>query len=487
MSSAWLSSVVRRLPGELDRWRVAVVGVAAIAILAIIGSAVLSAIPDIRWTREAVDGLLAGGAIVILALGAAAVIAASAAARWKSAWRETDETRGQLYQVIDGTSSVIYIKRRDGSYVLINRQFEQLFDLARENVAGLTDYDLFPQEMADNYRAHDRKALDKGARIQEEEYAPLPDGTHTYISVKYPIVDRAGRQFAVCGISTDITDLKRAQEQIRQLNAELEQRVRDRTAELEASTHELDAFIYSVAHDLRAPLRVSEEFSKILATQYAEQLDTKGQDYLRRMRSATGRIANLIDGLLEMSHAARTSVDRRPMDFSELAQEAVTEIESARPERRVQVDIEQGIIVAADAQLLRLTLRNLLVNAWQFTANTPDPHVEVGATDRGGRRVFFVRDNGTGFVLQESDSLFVLLERLTSVDDARGVGIRLAIAARVIARHGGQAWAESEPGQGAAIFFTLAPRPSESSPGRNGPDGAGAPVPHAAYPLRSRD
>ncbi len=460
MSSGRLSSVVRRLPGELDRWHFAVIVVTAVAILAIIGAAIIGADPGIRWTREAVAGLLAGGAIVILALGTAAVIAASAAARWKSTWRQAQERGDQLLQVIDGTSSVIYLKDREGRFLLVNRQFEQLFDLVQENIVGRTDYDLFPKEMADAFRVNDRKALATDARIQEEESAPLADGTHTYLSVKYPIVDRSSRSYAVCGISTDVTDLKRAQEQVRRLNTELEQRVRDRTAELEASTHELDAFIYSVAHDLRAPLRVVGEFSKILSDEYAGRLDEKGQDYLHRVRSATERIANLIDGLLEMSHAARTAVDRRPLDFSELANEVVIDIESTRSGRRVTVDIERDIIVAADANLLRLTLRNLLVNAWQFTANTQDPYIQVGVTDRGGRRVFFVRDNGTGFAMQESDSLFVLLERLTSVDDARGVGIRLAIAARVIARHGGHAWAESDPGEGAAIFFTLAPQPA---------------------------
>lgn len=432
---------------------------AAIAILAIIGAAVLDTLPGIRWIKEAVGGLLAGVGVVILALGATAVIAATAAARWKSAWRESDETRGQLLQVIDGTSSVIYIKNREGRYLLINRQFEQLFNLVREDAAGLTDYDLFPEGMADTYRANDHKALSKRGRIQEEECAPLPDGTHTYITVKYPIVDRAGRPYAVCGISTDITGLKRTQEQVRRLNTELEQRVRDRTAELEASAHELDAFIYSVSHDLRAPLRVAGELGKILSVEYAGQLDERGRNYLHRVHSANERIAGLIDGLLEMSHAARTPVERRPLDFSGLAHEVVLDIESAEPCRRVAVDIEPGIIVVADAHLLRLTLRNLLVNAWQFTANTPRPFVEVGAAERGGRRVFYVRDNGTGFAMQESDSLFVLLERLKNVDDARGVGIRLAIAARIIAKHGGQAWAESEPGRGAAIFFTLAPRP----------------------------
>jgi PAS domain S-box-containing protein len=415
-------------------------------------------------------GLLAGvAAVVVVMLVVAVVLAARVAARWKSAYlrardaeQDVRDTSDRLLQAVDGTTSVIYMRDLDGRYMLINRQYEQLFDVSRDAIVGMTDHDVFPKEVADAFRANDLRALAKGAPIQMEEIAPHADGPHTYVTVKYPITDRAGRQYAVCGISTDITDLKRAEEQVQRLNSDLERRVRERTAELEASTRELDAFVSSVSHDLRAPLRVIGEFSKILFEEYSERLDEKGRNYLHRVRSATERIGKLIDGLLEMSNAAaRETIDRRRVDLGEMAHDVVAELES-ESRRHVEVDIEGDLVVAADSQLLKLTLRNLLSNAWQFTAKTAAPRVQIGATERAGARVFFVRDNGPGFARGEANGLYVPPERLTAVDDPRGIGIRLAIVARAIARHGGQAWVESEQHQGAAFFFTLAPAEESS-------------------------
>ncbi|HEX6471384.1 MAG TPA: PAS domain-containing protein [Streptosporangiaceae bacterium] len=458
MRSRLQPAVGGRLRRPSDRWRAA-----AIAVITVIAAATATATMSV--VVGAIFGALAGA---MVALGAATLAATGAAVRWRCEGRRAQRIRDQLLQVFDGTASAIYMKDLAGRYLTINRRFTELTGITKERVVGLTDHDMFPKGMADSFRANDLEALSRGARIKQEKRAALADGAHTYMSEKYPIADSAGRPYAVCGISTDITDLKRAHEKARSRNADLEQRVRERTAELDASTHELDAFIYSVSHDLRAPLRAAGEFSKILSTEYARRLDRTGQDYLDRVRSATGHVADLIDGLLEMSRAERTAVDRRPVDFGEIAHEVVVETGCARPRRRVTVDVEPGVIVAADPRLLRLTLRHLLLNARQFTARTPEPCVQVGATRRAGRRVFFVRDNGAEVAMPEPDGPFVLLERLASADDARGVGIRLAIAARVIARHGGQAWVESGSGQGTAIFFTLEPRPAEGAGGGAG-------------------
>src|SRR5712691_5631198 len=209
----------------------------------------------------------------------------------------------QLLALIDNTSAVIYMRDLDGRYMVVNREYERLFSLHREDIVGLTDHDLFPGEIADAFRANDLWSASNGGPVQMEEVAPGEDGLHTYITVKFPLLDSAGKAYAVSGISTDITDRKRAEEQVRQLNAELEQRVHDRTADLETTVRELDAFAYSVSHDLRAPLRSLHGFSQILVEDYGDRLDDDGRHYLERIQANVDRMGQLIDDLLRLSCA----------------------------------------------------------------------------------------------------------------------------------------------------------------------------------------
>lgn len=421
----------------------------------------------------------AGASIAVLAC--AVCVAALAAAYWRTAWvrdrfglARAREDADRLLKVIDNTSAVIYMRDAGGRYMLVNRQYEQLFSVRRGEIVGLTDHDLFPPELADDFRANDLKALAYGAPIQMEEVAPHPDGPHTYITVKYPIADSAGNAQAICGISTDITVLKRAEEKVHQLNAELEQRVRERTAELEASTHELDAFAYSVSHDLRAPLRAVAGFGEILLEDYADRLDDAGRQYLDRVLAATDRMGRLIDDLLDLSRASRVELSRQPVDLTRLAERVVAELHAAEPDRwpAVEINVEPDLHAVGDPALVRLVLQNLIGNAWKFTAKKRGARIDVGHTPTAGEREFFVRDNGAGFDMRYREKLFVPFQRLHSFDDFAGSGIGLAIVSRIVARHGGRVWAEGELGAGAVFRFTLpeqAPRPEADV---SGPDGA---------------
>ena len=225
----------------------------------------------------------------------------------------------QLQALIDHTNAVIYMRDLDGRYLVVNREYERLFHMRREEIVGLTDHDLFPAEIADEFRANDLRAASGGGPVHVEEVAPGADGPHTYITVKFPLLDSAGQPYAVCGISTDITARKRAEEQVRQLNAELEQRVRDRTAELEATARELDAFAYSVSHDLRAPLRSLHGFSEVLLEDYADRLDDEGRQYLQRIQANVARMGQLIDDLLRLSRVTRAGLNRERVDIGALA------------------------------------------------------------------------------------------------------------------------------------------------------------------------
>ena len=360
----------------------------------------------------------------------------------------------QLMALLDHTSAVIYMRGLDGRYMLVNRQYERLFGVRREEIVGLTDHDLFSKQIADDFRANDLAAIAEGRPVRLEETAPGDDGPHTYLTVKFPLKDAAGRPYAICGISTDITERKRAEEEVRRLNEELEERVRQRTAELEASTRELDAFAYSVSHDLRAPLRSLAGFSEVLLEDYADVLDETGRSYLRRIEANADRMARMIDDLLDLSRATRVELRRKQVDISELAWDVIAELRDAYPEREVQARVADGLTAGGDAHLIRLVLRNLLGNAWKFTARSEPAVIEVDGTGPD-RQVIVVRDNGAGFDMRYAAKLFDPFQRLHSTSDFEGTGIGLAIVHRIVHRHGGRIWAEGEVGNGAAFFFTL--------------------------------
>ncbi|MEN3308427.1 MAG: hypothetical protein V7603_4629 [Micromonosporaceae bacterium] len=366
-------------------------------------------------------------------------------------------SRDDLMALLDHTSAVIYMRDLRGRYLLVNRQYERLFDVRREAIVGMTDHDLFPAEIADAFLANDRQAAASGGPVQMEERAPGDDGEHTYITVKFPLIDTTGEPYAVCGISTDITARTRAEEEVRRLNSELEERVRQRTAELEAATRELDAFAYSVSHDLRAPLRSLNGFSELLQEDYQDALDEQARDYLRRIQTNASRMAQMIDDLLDLSRASRTELHREPTDLTTLAHDVIGDLRVAEPDRQVQVSIAEALTESGDPHLVRLILQNLLGNAWKFTANRPDARIDFAAAHDGGTQVFVVRDNGAGFDMRFADKLFDAFQRLHTATQFDGSGIGLAIVQRIVNRHGGGIWAHSEPDHGAQFSFTLAP------------------------------
>jgi PAS domain S-box-containing protein len=362
----------------------------------------------------------------------------------------------QLMALLDHTSAVIYMRGLDGKYLLVNREYERLFNVRREEIVGLTDHDLFPRDIADDFRANDLMAISQGSPVRMEESTPGEDGERTYITVKFPLKNGAGHAYAICGISTDITERKRAEEEVRRLNEELEERVRHRTAELEASTRELDAFAYSVSHDLRAPLRSLAGFSEVLLEDYSDRLDETGQGYLNRIEANAARMARMIDDLLDLSRATRVELRRERVDVSAVARDVLDELRDSDPDRHVQATVADELVASGDPHLIRLVLHNLLGNAWKFTSRRAPAVIRVDSIVRHHTPVFTVSDNGAGFDMRYNAKLFDPFQRLHSTNDFEGTGIGLAIVHRIVTRHGGRIWAESEPGQGATFFFTLA-------------------------------
>jgi light-regulated signal transduction histidine kinase (bacteriophytochrome) len=251
----------------------------------------------------------------------------------------------------------------------------------------------------------------------------------------------------------EIVERQQAEQRAQSLN----QGLRVAIVELEAVNKELEAFSYSVSHDLRAPLRSIDGFSQALLEDCLDRLDSIGQDYLHRIRSATQRMGQLIDDLLNLSRVTRSDMQMEEVDLSQITSRICTELQSSQPERQMEFAIEAGLRDRGDRHLLQVLLENLLQNAWKFTSKNPQAKIEFGAISKSkGISIYFLRDNGVGFDMAYNNKLFKPFQRLHGMHEFPGNGIGLATVQRVVRRHGGRVWAEGIIGEGATFYFTLA-------------------------------
>jgi signal transduction histidine kinase len=255
-----------------------------------------------------------------------------------------------------------------------------------------------------------------------------------------------------------LDEIQKQNRELEQARSDLEQRVDARTRELATANKELEAFSYSVSHDLRAPLRAIDGFSKVLLVNYAASLDERGRHFLDRVRAGTRRMSELIDDLLGLARVGRKDLVRREVDVSALAGRVAAELARRDAHRAVRVEITGGLCAHADPQLLAIVLENLMGNAWKFTGKVPAPCIEVSQDGNGARGAFYVRDNGAGFDMAYADKLFGAFQRLHLDSDFEGTGIGLVTVQRIVTRHGGQVWAEGAVGKGATFYFTLEPK-----------------------------
>jgi len=240
------------------------------------------------------------------------------------------------------------------------------------------------------------------------------------------------------------------------INEELERRVEERTAQLETAKKELEAFAYSVSHDLRAPLRAMSGFGDLLQEELGAELSEQGRHYVERIQAASSRMGELIDDLLILSRVTRSDINYTQINISKLAREIIAKLKETEADLTVKITIEEGLTARGDQKLLTIALENLLNNAWKFSSQQSPIIIAVGCVrDENRQKIFFIRDNGTGFKMAYADKLFVPFQRLHRSNEFPGTGIGLSIVLRIIERHGGQIWAESEVGRGTTFFFTL--------------------------------
>ncbi|MGO8736496.1 MAG: sensor histidine kinase [Terriglobia bacterium] len=342
----------------------------------------------------------------------------------------------------------------DGRITDVNTATERVTGLSRQELMGTDFSDYFTD--AKKARAGYRQVFREGSVRDYELEVRHRDGQVVPVLYNASLYrDEAGQVVGVFAAARDITARKRAEQEIQKLNEQLEQRVRERTAELEAANKELEAFTYSVSHDLRAPLRHADGFSKLLVEEHGAELSPDAQEYVATIRDAVLHMGMLIDDLLNLARVGRKQLDMQVTGLNSLVEEVSKDLERANPERFIEWKIETLPFVECDPALMKQVFANLLSNAVKFTRPRKPAVIEVGVTYHDGARAVFVRDNGVGFSMKYANKLFGVFQRLHRAEDFEGTGVGLATVQRIIHKHGGRVWAEAELDKGATFYFTL--------------------------------
>lgn len=370
--------------------------------------------------------------------------------------KRAEESMRLQANLLDQSYDAILVWEIGGAIRLWNRGAAALYGYSKEEAVGCVSHDLLRTSHTQSVDIL-IEALIRDGKWEGELRHTAKDGHQVTIETRMVIVSEHNRRL-VLEANRDITERKRAEEAIRNLNSELEHRVVERTAQLESANKELEAFSYSVSHDLRAPLRAVDGFSRAVLEDYGDQLPEDGKDSLQCIRNGAQQMGHLIDDLLSFSRLSRAPLTNLDVDVERMVRAILEDLKVQQLGRQIDIQVADLSPCHGDSALLKQVWINLLSNAIKYTGKREKAVVKVGCTKKDGETIYFVRDNGTGFDMRYAGKLFGVFQRLHRTEDYEGTGVGLAIVHRIITRHGGRIWADAAVDRGACFYFTLEER-----------------------------
>jgi PAS domain S-box-containing protein len=361
------------------------------------------------------------------------------------------ESEQRYRRIVETANEGIATHAPDGTITFVNQSMADMMGYSREEMIGRPSMDFVEEE---DWEAliRAREGLKARGGFCKEQKLRRKDGSTLWTLVNAAARrDGAGNFLGYLAMHTDVTERKKAEEVLRAS----EEKYRKQATELTALNRDLDSFSYSVAHELRNPLNNITAVFKVLEKDYREALGENGVFCIDLIEKNIKRMADVISGLLKLSHIALQNIQTRTINLADLASDVVDQLRQSDTSRRVEITIQKDLITEADESLMKVVLSNLITNAWKYTSRNDAPRIEIGAKPEGETTVFFVKDNGIGFSIKDAERIFLPFQRAHSGSEFKGCGIGLSTVRRIIEKHGGRIWAEGDPGNGATFFFTL--------------------------------